>query len=226
MIAVLGVTLPNGSASPHSRLPSCPASARSSDGGRTHDARAGVASGNYSAWQATAPAAAARNGSLWRADGTGAGEAGGESQRATPMASVTAKAAAVAAADAGDEEGRASGGSRRRRDPAEGRGEAGVEGEESEGFPPRKAARGPVKPTLQAQDGTTAVIAHSDPKQPPVQMRRRASSLDDGSLRNPMEPCGACTEWLRKVAEVNPDFKVVTFTDSSLDQVFVKPVQL
>ena len=32
---------------------------------------------------------------------------------------------------------------------------------------------------------------------------------------NPLKPCGACMEWLRKIAEVQPDFKVVTFTDTS-----------
>jgi hypothetical protein len=37
-------------------------------------------------------------------------------------------------------------------------------------------------------------------------------------------PCGACTEWLRKVAEVNPDVKVVTFADHDLEAVFVEPV--
>ena len=30
---------------------------------------------------------------------------------------------------------------------------------------------------------------------------------------NPMKPCGACREWLKKIAEVNPSFKVLTFTD-------------
>ena len=25
---------------------------------------------------------------------------------------------------------------------------------------------------------------------------------------NPLDPCGACMEWLKKIAEVNPDFKV------------------
>ena len=42
---------------------------------------------------------------------------------------------------------------------------------------------------------------------------------------NPMAPCGACTEWLKKIADVNPDFKVVTFTDISLEKVFVRTVR-
>lgn len=42
--------------------------------------------------------------------------------------------------------------------------------------------------------------------------------------QNPMSPCGSCLEWLKKVAEVNPDFRVFTFTDVSCNQVFIKNV--
>lgn len=41
---------------------------------------------------------------------------------------------------------------------------------------------------------------------------------------NPLAPCGACTEWLRKVSEANPDFRVLTFRDISCDSVFVKSI--
>lgn len=41
---------------------------------------------------------------------------------------------------------------------------------------------------------------------------------------NPLAPCGACTEWLKKVAEVNPDFRVVMFTDVTCSNVIVKHV--
>ena len=41
---------------------------------------------------------------------------------------------------------------------------------------------------------------------------------------NPLHPCGACKEWLYKIAEVNPGFKVVMFTDASCEEVFVKTV--
>lgn len=56
------------------------------------------------------------------------------------------------------------------------------------------------------------------------------SQLSDGSSvaghtgLNPISPCGACNEWLKKIAEVNPDFKVVTFSDSSCESVFVSEV--
>jgi hypothetical protein len=41
---------------------------------------------------------------------------------------------------------------------------------------------------------------------------------------NPLAPCGACKEWLKKIAEVNPDFKVITFSNPQLESVFVDPV--
>ncbi|XP_063933228.1 uncharacterized protein LOC135145028 isoform X2 [Zophobas morio] len=40
--------------------------------------------------------------------------------------------------------------------------------------------------------------------------------------RNPLGPCGSCIEWLKKIAEVNPDFKIITFTDSSCTSIFVR----
>jgi cytidine deaminase len=43
--------------------------------------------------------------------------------------------------------------------------------------------------------------------------------------RNPINPCGSCNEWLKKVAEVNPDFKVVTFTSTDCSTCFVKAVK-
>eukprot|EP00940_MAST-03C_sp_MAST-3C-sp2_P003479 g3479.t1 len=41
---------------------------------------------------------------------------------------------------------------------------------------------------------------------------------------NPIKPCGACTEWLRKIAEVNPDFRILSFSDTSCEQIFIRPV--
>ena len=41
---------------------------------------------------------------------------------------------------------------------------------------------------------------------------------------NPIRPCGACREWLKKITEVNPDFVVVTFTDTACEHVFVESV--
>jgi cytidine deaminase len=41
---------------------------------------------------------------------------------------------------------------------------------------------------------------------------------------NPLKPCGACNEWLKKIAEPNPNFKVLTFTDADCHGVYVTPV--
>ena len=41
---------------------------------------------------------------------------------------------------------------------------------------------------------------------------------------NPLAPCGACMEWLKKIAEVNPDFEVITFSDTACDYVYQTPV--
>ena len=40
-----------------------------------------------------------------------------------------------------------------------------------------------------------------------------------------IQPCGACTEWLKKIAEVNPAFAVVTFTDANCTGVYVEQIK-
>lgn len=35
-------------------------------------------------------------------------------------------------------------------------------------------------------------------------------------MLNTLDPCNACMEWLRKIAEVNPDCKVITFNDNKM----------
>ena len=37
--------------------------------------------------------------------------------------------------------------------------------------------------------------------------------------RNPLRPCGACTEWLTKLQEANPSFRVVTYTSLDLVEI-------
>ncbi|KAG1695009.1 hypothetical protein DVH05_020939 [Phytophthora capsici] len=41
------------------------------------------------------------------------------------------------------------------------------------------------------------------------------------SDRNPLAPCGACKEWLVKIAEANPSFRVVTFENSRCRNVYI-----
>jgi hypothetical protein len=40
----------------------------------------------------------------------------------------------------------------------------------------------------------------------------------------PSQPCGACNEWLKKIAEVNPQLQVITFTDAHCNGIYVEPV--
>jgi cytidine deaminase len=40
---------------------------------------------------------------------------------------------------------------------------------------------------------------------------------------NPLAPCGACNEWLKKIAESNPYFKILTFTDAQCHGVYITP---
>mgnify|MGYP002619632559 CR=1 FL=1 len=46
----------------------------------------------------------------------------------------------------------------------------------------------------------------------------------DAKIGPRLGPCGACQEWLRKIAEVNPDFRVITFDDFACTKVYVNPV--
>jgi len=42
---------------------------------------------------------------------------------------------------------------------------------------------------------------------------------------NPLKPCGACNEWLKKIAESNPYFQILTFTDADCHGVYCTPCQ-
>lgn len=62
---------------------------------------------------------------------------------------------------------------------------------------------------------------------PPVKEKRTVivrSNNHDTDL-NPLRPCGACHEWLKKIAECNPYFQIVTFTDAECNGVYVTPCQ-
>jgi len=90
--------------------------------------------------------------------------------------------------------------------------------------PPRKRARaaslseeGSPHPRMSwsQRSATKTHIALSAP----------SSSLSAASTHsNPLQPCGACCEWLRKITQVCPAFRVVTFLDLSCREVLVKMV--
>lgn len=67
-------------------------------------------------------------------------------------------------------------------------------------------ARKPLSPTRRRGKRKTVVVhSHTD--------------------MNPLRPCGACNEWLKKIAESNPYFKVLTFTDADCKGVYVNSCQ-
>ncbi len=83
--------------------------------------------------------------------------------------------------------------------------------------------------TLCAERNAIGTALANDPgiKRKDIKMISVLSLLTNGDNPqhiNPLSPCGACMEWLRKIAEVNPDIKIVTFTDTSCSEVFVRPV--
>jgi cytidine deaminase len=54
---------------------------------------------------------------------------------------------------------------------------------------------------------------------------RQEQAAGECEGRNPIDPCGTCNEWLKKIAETNPEFKIVTFTSSDCRTCFVKSVR-
>jgi len=57
-------------------------------------------------------------------------------------------------------------------------------------------------------------------------LRRASSKIVNTNHNdlNPLKPCGSCNEWLKKIAEPNPDFAVITFTDENCAGVYVNNV--
>jgi len=55
--------------------------------------------------------------------------------------------------------------------------------------------------------------------------QKRAVVVHSNSDINPLRPCGACNEWLKKLAESNPYFTIATFTDSACNGVYCTPCE-
>lgn len=52
---------------------------------------------------------------------------------------------------------------------------------------------------------------------------KRTVVIQSAEDLNPLSPCGACNEWLKKIGESNPDFRVLTFTDVECHGVYCVP---
>lgn len=61
----------------------------------------------------------------------------------------------------------------------------------------------------------------SSPKKRPRTYSCDQHTLDDRKDLNPLAPCGACREWLLKIAEANPALKIITFTDATCDHIYI-----
>jgi cytidine deaminase len=87
--------------------------------------------------------------------------------------------------------------------------------------------------TTGGNEGTAAPAVENTDTSMPL---RRISLFSRGNKRtvmihsrskdlNPLSPCGACNEWLKKISESNPYFKMLTFTDSQCTGVYITPCQ-
>jgi hypothetical protein len=112
---------------------------------------------------------------------------------------------------------------RRPEDPEEGRVGAGEVADEASGLP-----------AADDSDPLSLLTAPEPPvRRPPLPHVTMEHAREEGLgmgvcgsdlCRNPLPPCGACTEWLRRLATAQPDFAVITFTDTSCTRAFVRPV--
>jgi cytidine deaminase len=57
------------------------------------------------------------------------------------------------------------------------------------------------------------------------QYDKRTVVVHPSTDMNPLAPCGACNEWLKKISESNPYFRIVTFTDADCNGVYCSSCQ-
>lgn len=74
----------------------------------------------------------------------------------------------------------------------------------------------------QKQLPTTNNSASNLPVQAPPSIQRTVVVHSYEDL-NPLPPCGTCNEWLKKIAEANPYFRIVTFTDANCNGIYCRP---
>ena len=60
---------------------------------------------------------------------------------------------------------------------------------------------------------------------PSARRTKRTVVVHSSKDINPLAPCGACNEWLKKIAESNPYFQIITFTDARCNGVYISPCQ-
>ncbi|GBG34918.1 Hypothetical Protein FCC1311_111412 [Hondaea fermentalgiana] len=84
------------------------------------------------------------------------------------------------------------------------------------------------QPNLGRSTSSRRSITDTTPENSPLLRPMSATNTGTNSRfqgeLNPIQPCGACMEWLKKIAEVNPTFKVVTFPNSDCHEAFVQEI--
>lgn len=107
-------------------------------------------------------------------------------------------------------------------------------GEEEERFHPNTFVRDEIQTdtdVLQSEEKTAdsprtaRTIYLYDKQHLKPRKQKRAVVVHSHADINPLRPCGACNEWLKKVAESNPYFTILTFTDSACNGVYCAPCE-
>ena len=57
------------------------------------------------------------------------------------------------------------------------------------------------------------------------QKTKRTVVVQSHKDQNPLSPCGACNEWIKKIAQCNPYFKIITFTDANCNGMYISSCQ-
>ena len=91
--------------------------------------------------------------------------------------------------------------------------------------PPSDDNHPPTQPTQGGTDSTPVRKIRLFSKSAGRHKHKRSVVVQNSRDLNPLRPCGACNEWLKKIAESNPYFKIVTFTDANLHGVYCTPCQ-
>mmetsp|Transcript_25324 Transcript_25324/g.59275 ORF Transcript_25324/g.59275 Transcript_25324/m.59275 type:complete len:879 (-) Transcript_25324:2979-5615(-) len=78
--------------------------------------------------------------------------------------------------------------------------------------------------STQPPNPTRTIYLYNKP-QHQTRRLRRAVVVHSNQDMNPLRPCGACNEWLKKLAESNPYFTILTFTDSACNGVYCTPCE-
>lgn len=86
---------------------------------------------------------------------------------------------------------------------------------------PRKFMDSPIRYVNRARG--LCSCTSTDDLSPNLRKASRTINVEEGDM-NPLKPCGACLEWLKKIAEVNPEFLIVTFTDANCEGIYVEQV--